>query len=72
MSDPVHYSDWAQQPDIGLACGERWTTPKWGAQRSNDTDVGIYESDDGRLYAFDEEKVTCPACLAFIQAHSDA
>ena len=66
MSALVHWSDWAQQPDIRIACDQSYTTPKWGP-RSGLTDVAnVYEADDGRLYTFTggmrEGLATCPRC----------
>ena len=71
----VHLSDWAQQPDIHIACGG-WTTPKWGSLKYQGGDrpeqEGVYygEPREGRLedgerilYTFEEGKVTCEACL---------
>jgi hypothetical protein len=58
----VHYSEWAQQPDIRLACG-RMTTPAW-IQRDR-LPERVYQTDDGDLYTFErKELVTCTACLA--------
>ena len=60
---PVHACLWSQQPDILIACDHSWTTPKWGDAKTSIDDV--FWTDDGRLYTFDEEKLTtCAACLA--------
>lgn len=55
----VHYCDWASQPDIHRACGT-WTRPAWGQCST----VQPWLDDDGELYSFDLDDVTCPACLA--------
>lgn len=63
MSQPVHLSDWAQQPDVRIACDQSWTTPAWGSEEETDTGTeGVYKADDGRLYTFDPARATCPAC----------
>lgn len=60
MSDEVHYSNWAQQPDVLLACGP-WTTPSWTPRAGLPSLV--YEDDEGRLYTFSRvDLVTCPDC----------
>lgn len=64
----VHYSDWAQQPDIHLACG-RWTLPAW---ETDDPPLftGIYREERGGLYTFSQlDRVTCPECRGKI-AHA--
>lgn len=63
MSDPteVHYSNWAQQPDVRFACGIS-TTPAW-LQR-DDLPSLVYEAEGGWLYTFERtDLVTCPECL---------
>ncbi len=63
----VHYSDWAQQPDVHLACGV-WTTPTWSPRRVC-LPNGIYEGDDDVLYAFEgsHRLVSCPECLGWLE-----
>lgn len=63
----VHYSDYASQPDIHLAC-DRWTIPAWGEPSSSI--LGIYLEDErGEFYTFERtDKVTCPGCLKYLRA----
>lgn len=63
----VHYSDYASQPDIKLACG-RWTVPAW-AEDTRALPVGIYLGDEGDLYTFERtDKVNCSECLKYLRA----
>lgn len=55
----VHYSDWAQQPDIRIACDHTCGSPAWGVPNSA---PNVFTLDNGRLYTFDEPDVTCEAC----------
>lgn len=59
MAEPTHWSDWAQQPDVRIACtqsyGRPWTTTA--------LPEGVY-SVDSTLYSFDVTAVTCEACKA--------
>lgn len=69
----VHYSDWAAQPDVHLACG-RFVQPAW-VKTIAVPPPGVHEgtpfmprpgepaSDEPTLYAFDAPRVTCPACI---------
>lgn len=62
MTEVVHHSDWAQQPDIRLTCG-RWTLPAW---ETDDPPLfaGVYREERGDLYTFSQrDRVTCPECL---------
>ena len=67
---PIHLCDWSQQPDIHIYCDDSWTTPHWkqeGEDFPEEGDpVGCYLTSDEplRKYAFDFEKVNCPACLS--------
>jgi hypothetical protein len=58
--EPVHLSDWAQQPDIRIACDQSYTTPKWNQSVDG---TGVYLTEDGRRYAFEREHATCPGCI---------
>lgn len=65
MTDIVHLCDFAQQPDIRIACDQSWTTPAIRFQRPEKAATGIkdvHKADDGRLYTFEAAKVTCPKC----------
>jgi len=59
----VHNSDWASQPNIHIRCDDRWTTPAWVDPLRS----GVYLDDDGKLYTFEAELTTCPACLAAME-----
>lgn len=62
MTKSVHYSGYASQPSIRIDCDDSWGTPAWGP-RSGLTDTpNVYELNDGRLYTFEEELVTCEPC----------
>lgn len=56
----VHLVNYASQPDLQIWCDSSWTTPAYGKRHSAH---GPYEAHDGRWYAFEWLKVTCPACL---------
>ena len=63
--DIVHYSDWAGQPNIRIACTQNYTQPAWG---QSDTKIeGVYASENEGLYTFDICNVTCPKCLEIIK-----
>lgn len=63
MTGCVHYSDWAQQPDVELVCG-RWTTPAWEFVPDGPLPEGVYRGDNGDLYTFSHwDLVTCQECL---------
>lgn len=60
LGETVHFCNWSGQPDLHIACGEPWTTPRWeGAATAIE---GVYWSDDGRLYSFERGKTTCATC----------
>jgi hypothetical protein len=56
---------WASQPNIQFVCDGAWSDPKWGTddERSTD-DEAVHVADNDRLYTFERDKVTCPACQA--------
>lgn len=58
----IHLCDYASQPSIQILCDQSWTTPNWGPGGGKTSTEGVYESDDGRLYTFNPELMTCPAC----------
>lgn len=70
----VHWSDWAGQPDIKIACGG-WTTPAWKGtpqwfEPHNDTHPGH----DGRAYTFahfaaEASRITCAECRQLFDAY---
>lgn len=69
----VHYCDWAQEPEIHLACG-KWTIPAWGkASKTHPASGlslpdGIFMEVGGGLYTFDkEQQINCEKCLKYTQ-----
>jgi hypothetical protein len=66
----VHLCDWSGQPDIHLLCNDTWTQPAWTLPAcGEDYDDSkppkrVYPAESGAWYTFDEDCVTCPACLA--------
>lgn len=63
LNNSVHYCNWANQPYVQIMC----SGVNEYASKSK-LPVGIYETDDGSLYTFEEEKVTCEACKKTLQA----
>ena len=59
MSD-VHYCAWSSQPDIQIFCDGSWAQPAWTHPETETPEV--YRTDDDRLYTFEKDPVTCPAC----------
>ena len=69
-NDPVHACHYASQPYVTILCTKQeyyvFNQPLdlpesvYRADWSNGTPI----SDKTPLYTFDDEKVTCPACLA--------
>lgn len=59
----IHWSDYASQPNLRIACDQTWTTPLWGPKRPKcELPEGVYIAGGERLYSFDLERVTCPEC----------
>lgn len=63
----VHMVDYASQPDLQIRCDQSWTTPAWdgfkpGGVKKWGLPEGVYKTDDGRNYTFEEDKITCPKC----------
>lgn len=56
FEEPIHLCDWAQQPDIRIACTQEMTQPKWGHEGRP------FKAENGALYTFVAAKVTCPKC----------
>lgn len=59
----IHYSHWASQPTVLIACGleaDTWTV----LYPEKETP---YYSAEARGYTFDESKVTCPVCIEYIK-----
>lgn len=52
----IHWSGWAQQPDVRIACTQEYTIPKIS---SDDTDQQIYVAENECCYSFDTTQVTC-------------
>jgi hypothetical protein len=68
-SDPVvHRCDHGGQGQgILIVCDATWTEPAWagppwGADPHAGLPEGVYRADDGRLYTFTAEQVTCAGC----------
>ncbi len=70
MDEPVHLSDWSQQPDVRIACTQQYGTPAWKGTPADRPNLpkGVYSLDidggprEGVLYTFDTAKVTCQRC----------
>ena len=63
----VHHCDWSSQPDLHIHCDDSWTTPLWGTPSAMQAALErreIFVTEDDRYYTFDDDKVTCKACLA--------
>jgi hypothetical protein len=63
----VHLSDWAEQPDIRIACDQSYTQPAWktpqNIERIRNLPHGVYLADDDRLYTFGHSTLpSCPKC----------
>ncbi len=72
-AEPVHLCDYADQPDIRIACTETWTTPKWaGPEKRTDLPADVHQGDNDQLYTFEPELVTCVACKAWKPAGTAA
>jgi hypothetical protein len=56
----VHWSDWADQPSVRIACDQSYDTPAF--EQILDSGHGIHEREDGKLYTFQSELATCPGC----------
>lgn len=56
----VHMVDYASQPNIQYRCDSTWSTPDWV---QGEQPPGVFLADDGRLYTFTEEKITCGTCI---------
>lgn len=56
----IHLSDYAQQPEVRIACTQRYSSP-WNQPK--DLPPGVHQLDED-LYTFDEDLVTCPECKA--------
>lgn len=68
MTTIIHYSHFAQQPGVELACG-RSTTPAWGDGTTEHD--GVYRDDDGDCYTFRRVSlVNCEGCKHYIAARS--
>lgn len=66
--EAVHWSDWAGQPQIRVACDQSYGTPEW-SERGGMTDTpNVYRRDDQKLYAFERDPVTCDACRSLMPA----
>ncbi len=57
----IHRCDARDHAYIRIKCDRSWVSPN----RSIDSDDGrdIYATDDGRLYTFDDQLVTCEGCM---------
>lgn len=61
MNMVIHLCDYASQPYIRIKCSSKWTGPAW---RATSEIEGVHFDEDGELYTFDEELVSCPRCIA--------
>ena len=61
MDKVIHFSDWAGQPNIHIACMEPddLTTPDWDCT----WDDSPFIAENGMWYTFDENEVTCEKCI---------
>lgn len=55
----VHFSDWASQPEVRIACTQEYGRP-WTQDET--LPQGVYEMDE-TLYTFNVDQVTCLECL---------
>ena len=64
----VHAISSASQPEIQFACDGTYSEPKWGTSPDLagylTSAPWVYQAENGRLYSFESELVTCEACLA--------
>ena len=60
LSDKIHISKESSQPHIHIECDDSWTTPSFN--KGVGIFSGIYKTQDGRLYTFEDDKVTCEKC----------
>jgi hypothetical protein len=59
----VHFCDYASQPDIRIACDQKWTTPYLAPGEVRiDRFRRVFPGMDGRSYTFEKTRVTCPKC----------
>lgn len=68
VGKPVHSIMYAQQPTIQFACDKTWSEPSWlqkpGAKEEKASlPKETYLADDGRLYSFNDDLITCRKCL---------
>lgn len=62
--EPIHYSDYASQPDVRIYCDGSWTTPAWAPADDKTEMPAVYRADTMALYTFERPRVTCERCLA--------
>jgi len=55
----IHFCGFAGQPDIQIFCTGEWTQPEWNQNDSGE----IYLAENGMLYTFMLNEVTCLKCL---------
>ena len=66
MEQIIHYADWAAQPDVHIACLDKWTSPVFGYIGTEILEV--WKSDGDLLYCFNRDLVTCEKCQFWITA----
>lgn len=59
----IHLCDEGSQPSIRIACSWKWTTPAWAPSPTIYAN-NVYYDDEGDLYTFSDELVTCQQCIA--------
>lgn len=53
IADPVHWCDWADQPEVRIFCTQQGSTPD---------STGEFRTVRGDRYTFYREEATCPRC----------
>lgn len=61
----VHWSDWAGQPDIRIACDQTYEGAAW--TQPDDLPEAVHARDDDKLYTFETTRVSCRHCLDVIE-----
>lgn len=72
----VHWCDFAQQPDIHIACDDTWSTPRWGGHEKHvdaEFEKKFCQADTGHVYVWgndpEQENITCPECKKLYETH---
>lgn len=56
----IHLSDYGASGAIRIKCDQSWGRAAWF--QTPGLPDGVYELEDGRLYTFDDDKITCQKC----------